>query len=70
MSENVALRDDKEHGILIKILDKITGNPWARNVVRKTNSFCFMSPAVTRSDVICGINTTRDISKLSQISLA
>ena len=48
MSENVALRDDKEHGILIKILDKITGNPWARNVMRKTNSFCFRSPAVTR----------------------
>ena len=48
MSENVALRDDKEHGILIKILDKITGNPWVQNVVRKTNSFCFMSPAVTR----------------------
>ena len=48
MSENVALRDDKEHGILIKILGKITGNPWERNVVRKINSFCFMSPAVTR----------------------
>ena len=48
MSENVALRDDKEHGILIKILDKITGNPWAPNVVRKSNGFCFRSPAVTR----------------------
>ena len=48
MSENVALWDDKDYGILIKILDKITGNRWARNVVRKSNSFCFRSAAVTR----------------------